>query len=104
MGEPEFGDLGDWEVTALRNGEVAVAGLFRQSYPEDVVCLLLAVVRAKFSVRVDQWGPWNFQCVCFAPEAETRTVLFGVGPRGTPVRLADSGLTGFAQHAPNVSM
>ena len=98
-----FDELGDWDVLARRDGEVQLAGVFRQCHPEDAVALLIAVTRAKFDVRVTHWNEWNFVCVARNTERASRTLFFEVSPTGRPLGVADSFFGGFEQHAPDAT-
>jgi len=93
-----FEALDDWEVEAVREGELLTAGFFRQSYPEDAVLLLLTVVRTKFAVPTTGWDVWSFWCVARDGDGRPRrTLVFEISPTGQPVLLADSQAGGFPQ-------
>ena len=93
-----FEELGDWEVEAVREGEVLTCGVFRQSNPEDAVLLLMVIVRAKFAVPVTGWDAWTFWCVARDKDGRPRrTLVFELSPTGHPILLADSKLGRFIQ-------
>lgn len=97
-GRGVFEALDDWEVEAVREGELQTCGFFRQSYPEDAVLLLIALVRAKFAVPITGWGVWAFWCVARDGDGRPRrTLVFEISPTGRPMCLADSNLGGFLQ-------
>ena len=91
-------DLGDWEVRAARGGETVTAGVFRQTYPQEAVLLLSAIVRAKFDVPSSEWDAWTFWCVARdAEERPRRTLVFVISPTDRPLLLTDSQAGGFIQ-------
>jgi hypothetical protein len=93
-----FEALDDWEVVAVREGELLTRGLFRQSYPEDAVLLVIPIVRAKFAVPITGWDVWTFWCVARDRGGRPRrTLVFEISPTGHPMLLADSELGGFLQ-------
>jgi hypothetical protein len=90
--------LGDWEVEAVREGELLTCGFFRQSYPEDAVLLVMAIVRAKFGLAITGWDVWTFWCVARDGDGRPRrTLVFEVSPTDHPMLLADSQVGGFPQ-------
>lgn len=94
-----FDELADWEVFVRRDGQVYLAGVFRQSYPEDAVALLMTVARAKSLVS----DGWRFVCVTRTAEHVSRTLFFETSPTGKPLRLADSFLGVFEQYSPDAT-
>ena len=86
-----FEDFEDWEIYAIRDGEFLTTGLFRQTYPDDAVAILMSVVRLRFDINVTAWAPWTFWCVARHREGQLRrTRTFAVSPSGRPTRLAES--------------
>ena len=98
-----FDELADWDVTAQRDGQVQVAGAFRQTYPEDAVLVLVAVAGAKFDVHLIDWGLWSFHCTTTMPGGRVRSLLYVVSPSGKPMRLADSVQASLGQNSPNAT-
>lgn len=93
-----FEGLDDWEVGAAREGKLQTAGFFRQTYPQDAVLLLVAIVRTKFAVPTAGWDGWTFWCVARDGAGRPRrTLVFEISPTGQPVLLADSKAGGFPQ-------
>jgi hypothetical protein len=46
-----FDGLDDWEVQAVREGELLTCEFFRQTYPDDAALLLLAIGPSESSGR-----------------------------------------------------